>query len=353
MGVKRPTPLPPHVVAAAAQHEHLISTDRLAELGLPRQRVLDRVRQGSLVRVATGVYDCEVTPPQARTIAWARAQRWPEPGTVVDHLRRRAVHAALLERGPAAVAVGLASLTLHGVRGIPQTFDPGVCWPTRAPRTPSSGSRVRRLRHLEVTTTTGGVRLSPLPDALAQGVLELTRRPGGRAYAVAILDDVRSRGLLDDVGARRACTLLRNRPGAVLAREWWALSDPGSQSPAETWARLSCLDLGIPPDRLQLEVRTADGVLIARVDLAWLLPDGRYLLVEIDGEDVHSTPAAVVRDRSRQNDLAAVGPILRFTGADAWHGRVASTVRSHLEATGWLPRRASADRGTLGVRLSA
>jgi hypothetical protein len=66
-----------------------------------------------------------------------------------------------------------------------------------------------------------GARLSPLPAAVAQGLLELARRPGGRPYAVAILDDVRYRGLLDDDGLRAAAVRLRNRNGAVLARRWW------------------------------------------------------------------------------------------------------------------------------------
>jgi hypothetical protein len=67
---------------------------------------------------------------------------------------------------------------------------------------------------------------------------------------------------------------------------------------------LSCLDLGIPPDRLQLEVRNASH---------------------------------------------AVGTVLRFTGADAWHGRVALGVRRHLLAAGWVPGRP----GYGDVRLSA
>ncbi|WP_425956263.1 type IV toxin-antitoxin system AbiEi family antitoxin domain-containing protein [Xylanimonas sp. McL0601] len=315
----------------AAQQEQLVSARQLVAHGVPYQRIADRVHQGSLTCAAVGVYDCEPTAPGGRTMAWARARGWAEPGAVFDHLCRRSATLALLERGDLAVAVGLAALALHGVRGLPRAFVPSVGFPTRAPRSPADGSQVRRLRGLEVTTTASGLRVAPLEAALAQGVLELTRRADGRTHAVAVLDDVLSRGLLDDAGLHRARAHLRRRKGALLAREWWDLADAGSQSPAETWARLSCLERGVPPDWLQLEVENAFGAVVARVDMAWRLPDGRYLFAEIDGEDVHSTPRAVFHDRARQNLLADIGTVLRFTGADAWHGRVGLEVAARIQ----------------------
>lgn len=331
------SPLPDPLLELARRQEQLLHSRQLVAHGVGHQRIADRVRRRELVRVGSGVYDCEPTSPPERTPAWARDRGWPEPGAVFDHLHRRAARLALLERGDLAVAVGLGALALYEVRGLPRQFVPAVGYTTRAPRGAAAASGVRRPRGLTAITTSG-CRVAPLPAALAQGLLELTRRRDGRRSAVAILDDVRSRRLLDDEGLREARSLLHKRKGAVLAREWWDLSDPGSESPAETWGRLSCLDHGVRPDRLQLELCNPSGAVVARVDMAWRLPDGRWLFVEIDGEDVHSTPRALLHDRVRQNFLADRGAVLRFTGADAWHGRVGVEVAARLKEACWRPR---------------
>ncbi|GAB2454101.1 hypothetical protein GCM10007967_05420 [Xylanimonas ulmi] len=331
--------MPDGVVRLASQQEGLVTSRQLAACGVPRQRVADKVAQGTLVRVSRGVFDVELVPVVDRTPHWARAQGWERPGAVVDHLHRRAAILALFERGSAAIAVGLAALALHEVRGLPADFDPAVTIPRRAPRTSPGRGSVRRARRSDDVVIVRGLRAAPLPCAVAQALLELASRPGRRRYAVALLDDVVSRGLIDLDGLREVRRRVWHRPGAAQAREWLDQVNPGSQSPAETWARLSCEDAGCPPDRLQLEVRNHAGILIARVDMAWLLPRGGWLFAEIDGQDVHSTPLAVVRDRTRQNLLADLGAVLRFTGRDAWSGRVADEVARRLTTAGWRPRR--------------
>jgi very-short-patch-repair endonuclease len=56
------------------------------------------------------------------------------------------------------------------------------------------------------------------------------------------------------------------------------------------------------------------GRFVARVDFAW--PD-RKLVVEVDGFETHSSPAALQHDLDRQNALVALGhTVLRFTWAD-------------------------------------
>ena len=81
------------------------------------------------------------------------------------------------------------------------------------------------------------------------------------------------------------------------------------------------------------------------MDLAWLLPDGRWLLVEIDGRSVHEAPAAVFADRARQNQLTTGRHLLRrYTGAEAWRGSFVPDVVGVLAAAGWRAGRHVPDR---------
>lgn len=89
--------------------------------------------------------------------------------------------------------------------------------------------------------------------------------------------------------------------------------EPLSESPMETRLRLLLRDGGCPPPRAQVEVRTKQGHLIARVDLAY--PQWRIAL-EYDG-DHHRARAQFRRDVERLNALRAAGWIvLRFTADD-------------------------------------
>lgn len=123
--------------------------------------------------------------------------------------------------------------------------------------------------------------------------------------------------------------------------KWWDEADARAESPAETFARLNCVDAGVRPDALQLHVHDASGCFLGRVELGWLLPDGRWLLVEVDGVDIHGSPSAIVRDLHRQNDLITASTLLRrYTGTDAMNGRLTSEVATILRSTLWIPGRA-------------
>ncbi len=245
--------------------------------------------------------------------------------------RRRAAVLGLLAH-PGSVATGVCALVLHGIQGAPVAVTPEVALPTGAPRAPRPPVRLRRTavpRMVDVD----GFRCVPVDGALAQAVPELPRR-----FAVALMDSALQRGDLTTAGLEAAQRMAARRRGVARTRRWWGLADGRAESPAETWARLSCLDEGCPPDALQLLVAGRDKQVFARVDLAWRLPDGTALLVEIDGRDVHSTPEAVFRDRTRQNRLTTPGTILhRFTGRDAWQGRVGTEVAAMLRGAGWRP----------------
>ncbi len=135
-----------------------------------------------------------------------------------------------------------------------------------------------------------------------------------RYAAVSVLDSALNRQLVtaDDLAA--LAVLIRGRRGARLARSYLVEADGRAQSPLETRARLRCVDGGVPPDVLQLEVRDGDGYLLGVGDLGWR---GARLIAEADGAGPHGGLDALFADRRRQNRLTNAGwRVLRFTWAD-------------------------------------
>jgi hypothetical protein len=277
--------VPTSLLELAARQEGLVSLAQCTKHGVSRQQVAGLVRRKEWDQVVRAVYDTgyviagDVDP--------------------YDRRRRRAAILGLLAH-PGSVATGVCALVLRGVRGAPIDVEPEVAMPTGAPRAPRPPVRLRRVL-VETWDDVGGLPCASVADALVQAVPRLSRFD-----AVALMDSA-----------------ARHRPGIARTHAWWSQADARAESPAETWARLSCADLGYPPDVLQLPVAGRDGRVFARVDLAWLLPDGGALLVEIDGRDAHSTPSAVFSDRLRQNRLDTRRTIVRrFTGSEARRGQL-------------------------------
>ncbi|WP_278235481.1 type IV toxin-antitoxin system AbiEi family antitoxin domain-containing protein [Isoptericola sp. AK164] len=315
----RPRPLSPRLLRLAAQQEGLLSVRQCIGSGMSHEQIAARVRSKDWERPARGVVD---------TGHPATRDRADDP---IEHRRRRAAVLGLLAH-PGSVATGVCALVLHGVQGAPIEVSPEVAMPTGAPRAARPPVRLRR-SPVPSSVDVDGFRCVPVEVALAQAVPELRRRP-----AVALMDSALHRGLLTPSGLVAAHRAAAGRRGVARTRSWWGLADGRAESPAETWARLDCLDAGFPPDALQLAVAGAAGDVFARVDLAWRLPGGTALLVEIDGRDVHSAPEAVYRDRVRQNRIDTSRTVVRrFTGADAWHGRVGAEVARVLRPAGWRP----------------
>lgn len=179
------------------------------------------------------------------------------------------------------------------------------------------------------TVEVDGRRVVTVEWALAQAVPELDRR-----HAVALMDSALHLRLIDERGLERAHRLARGRRGVAKTHEWWSLADGRAESPLETFGRLDCVDLCIPPDDLQVEIFDRNGRFLGRGDMGWRLKDGRWLIAEMDGQEFHDDPDALYRDRRRQNDLVQVADVLRFASVDVYSGTVASTVRRHLRIHG-------------------
>lgn len=294
--------------------EGLVSTAQLIEAGLSPSAVRGLIQRRELRRLTTGVYAVE--PPEARPRSWAAR-------------RRRAAWIALLAYGPKAVAVGACALALHRVEGLPTTITPEVAVPRGRHRRPRDGIRARPFDDGMRMTRIHGRHVATLEWALAQAIPELPHR-----FGLAVLDSVMRTHRLTPHAVEIAHDLARGRRGIGSRHQLWDLADARAESPLESFARWECIAAGLPPHVLQLAIRTERGQVIAQGDMAWLRTDGRWLIAEFDGRDVHAAPEAVYADRNRQNILVGSGAVdlLRFTGRDL--GRIAPTVRRALGRTG-------------------
>lgn len=312
---------PPSLRSLAFRQEGLISSRQCDEIGVTmgmRRRLVDDRRWA---RVTLGVYDVEPSRDRRRE---------------ADHRRRRAAWLGMLAYGPSAIAVGACALALHEVRGLPIDVAPEVVLPGARFGKSRDGMRVRQLAGVE-SARFGDRRIATVTSALLTAVPHL-----GRAHAVAVLDDLTHRGRLSTGQLETIASTLRGRRGCADVPAWMSLVDDRSESPLETFARIDCVDAGVPPDELQVVIRAPDGTFLGRGDLGWRLPSGRWLIAEIDGREIHERPDALLRDRTRQNSLLMHGAIemLRFTHEDI--GSVGRTVRDALRLAREQPHRREA-----------
>lgn len=292
----------------------LISAAQCRDLGISRDRCATLVTRGIWQRVVRGVYDTE-----------------PDGPVDFDVARRKAAWTGLLAIGQQAIAVGSCALALHGVAGLPQQLIPEVALTGGRWRQGPAGVVVRRYRDVPVRVRHAGWAVSDIPTALVHALPDLPRDNG-----VAVLDSVLNRGLLDARDLADVRQRLQGRRGSVRLSPWWSLADGRAESPLETWARLDCYDNDLPPDQLQVVLRDAAGVFIGRGDMGWQRGDGGWVIVEMDGRQVHSEPEALFRDRKRQNRLltAADAVVLRFTSRDLRpSGTIAREVRQALSSS--------------------
>lgn len=159
------------------------------------------------------------------------------------------------------------------------------------------------------TSSPEGIPVTTIPRTVLDLACLLDRLP-----AVWVIDDAirLSRCTRDEIA--RALRTWRGGSGSGLARIRLGEADGLAESMLETAGRLALADAKLPPPVAQFEVRAPNGQLVARLDHAY--PYQRIAL-EYDGRSVHEAPAAVYRDRERQNALVALGwTVLRFTWWD-------------------------------------
>ncbi|MGC5167755.1 type IV toxin-antitoxin system AbiEi family antitoxin domain-containing protein [Luteimicrobium sp. DT211] len=296
----RRTEVPRTLFALAQSQGGLASITQCREHGLTDKGVRGLVARRAWARPTSGVLDLRTPPP-------------PET-SVHDHARRRTAWLGLLAYGPDAISVGACALVLHGVEGTPVGLRAEAALPRASDRMSRDGIALRQFDDGLETVVIAGRRVASVAWALAQAVPELPRGQG-----LAVLDSALYRKKLGPAGLERAHDLARGRRGIATRHDLWELADARAESPFESTTRLECIEDGIPPDVLQLPLVDADGRELSRADAGWRKRDGRWLVAELDGSEIHDTPAAVFKDRTRQNLWVSTGvvDVLRFTPRDS------------------------------------
>ncbi|MEG3632991.1 type IV toxin-antitoxin system AbiEi family antitoxin domain-containing protein [Micromonospora palythoicola] len=298
--------------------------------------VLDRVAagQGGVVTAAQALaagYTRDQIRHLVRSGRWARVARGrflPDPALDVLRHRRARIGAAVDSLGPGAVAVLGTAAELHGVAGLRPTAEIHVSVPPGSPRPQRRSDPGLVVHQLTLGSAdvdvVAGIPVTTAVRTVADVILRVGRYP-----AVCVLDSALNRQLVTEADFAAIPALIAGRRGAVAARKRLAEADGRAQSPLETRTRLRCVDGGVPPDVLQVEVRDHDGYLLGIGDLGWREP---RVIAEADGAAPHRTPQAVYEDRLRQNRLINAGwKILRFTWSDTLRpDYIPATVRRAL-----------------------
>jgi len=293
-------------------------------------------RQGGLINRQQSLAE-GLTARQLRTLLdggrWDRMTRGVYLTPVDSYLdqfdtaRQRAAWLGVLAV-PGATATGMAALALHEIRGLPVRIPSEVCLPGGGSVAGPRGITVRRYQEPIPALLLNGFPVAEVIPALGQALCRLSLHHG-----VAVIDSALHLGRVTKSDLQQVAQQIAGRRGARTARRALALADGRAESPLESWARVVFVDAGLAPTTLQREFYDDRGRAWARGDLAWRRTDGTWVLVEMDGFEVHAAPGAVYRDRSRQNRLMMdrAVTLLRFTNKDLRDGSAVATLRRALQ----------------------
>jgi very-short-patch-repair endonuclease len=235
------------------------------------------------------------------------AQRWRPigPNVVVLHtgpLTRAQVRwAAVLHAGPQALLAGLTALEPHGLRGWSRD-EVHVLVPLGVSVPSLSGLTVHRTRRLvdEDVVHGGGCPVT----TVARSAVDAGRwEKSARRAAAIVLAVVQQRLTTPHELAACLAGFERVRHGAAIAT---AIEDAagGADSLAEVDVARLVVRAGLPRPRRQVVIETPDGP--RRVDLAVDLPDGRLLVLEVDG--IHHAETGVrLADAVKDASVVAAG----------------------------------------------
>ncbi|MFI2485282.1 hypothetical protein ACH47X_00135 [Promicromonospora kroppenstedtii] len=326
--------LPQPLLSVAAAQEGLVTKAQCSAAGLDKDAVGLLVAHGRWRRVVRCVYDTDPTPSGQRR----RDGRH-------DHLRRRAAWTAMLAVGN-GIATGACALALLGVDGLVEEVVPEAAR-SGGMHSAVDGVTLRRYRDF-ADEEYRGRRIASVVPALAQALPYLLRGEVVAVLSGGLREERIDRRDLDDVRA-----MLRGRRGAGRVQGLLDLAGALDGSAAESFARLSFIDSGVPPDGQQV-MFTLDGVFLARVDFVWCLPDGRYVVAEIDGRAFHSGEAMLADDAERQNRLVAGGRVIviRFPATRALSDEtptVGAEMADRLRALAWRPAPGLANVGFVAL----
>ncbi|MBM9466464.1 hypothetical protein [Nakamurella leprariae] len=277
----------------------LLTRRALLDAGHTPAELSRRVRSGELVRLAGGVF---------RTVA--------ETDPIADY-RDRVVARAL--KAPTGVVSHASAAALHGLPlgrselgAVHLTVPPH--WGGR--RTSAFVRHAAQLDDGDVIGT-DGLRIT----SVARTLVDLARSTRREAVVMAADHALRDR-LTTPAEVLAVLHRGRVRPGTPSARRALAAVDGRSESPGESRLRLMLSPPGWPVPELQTEIRSAAGVFLGRVDLAYV---DVATLVEFDGHSKYRVgdrwdSTVLVREKEREDALRSAGfTVVRFVWKELSH----------------------------------
>lgn len=278
--------LTPAAQSLLARQRGVIADWQAAELGMARRRLLLACRSGWQ----------QVTPH-------VFADR--EGDLTVRQLRV----AGVLESGPGSMLAGLSALIEAGWRGSDDGFVDVLLPRGRRRRALGAPAWLRAHHPCEEPLGCGD---PPRTSTVRAAIDAAAWAPSARAVLMILASTAQQR-LATPRGMR---VELSRRPGlrnAATIREVLDELDAGVTSSNEAAFRRECRRRGLPVPRMQTRRRA--GLRGCVTDAEFVLPDGRLLIVEIDGIG-HLDVEAWHADIARHNDLVAStrALMLRVTG---------------------------------------
>ncbi|WP_377638872.1 hypothetical protein [Oryzobacter terrae] len=277
---------------AARQHGVLCERD-LRELGVSRAFVRNQLRADRWAERTHSVYTTTTGPLSRQQLMW----------TAVAHA------------GPSAMIGGLTAAALHGLRGwdrdlVTVLVDDELSF---APVDGISYTRTRRAPAL-LRAPRAGIPTCRLEPAVLMFAAD---EPSERTALGAVVATVQLR-LTTTQRLAEWTRLLRPLRRAPLIRELLGEVAGGSHSMGEVDLVRLCRSWGIRPPRRQTRRRDRSGR-VRFTDAEWDLPDGRVLVLEVDG-GAHLDLVSYGLDVKRQRRLTTPGRVvIRCTTAELRH----------------------------------
>jgi len=230
------------------------------------------------------------------------------------------IHAAWLWSKRQAVIAGSAAAFLHGARWVDR--DSRIELIYRNPRSPPEVIARRDLLLAGEVVTIGDLTVT----APARTAFDLGRR-GAPAIALARVEALMRVTSLRTTSVADLARRHRHARGLRQLEQVLSLTDPGSQSPKESWLRWVLVQSGLPRPQTQIPVLADDGFVIAYLDMGW--PEV-MVAVEYDGDHHRTDRYQYVKDIRRRELLERMGWIIITVVAEDRPTDVVTRVRVAL-----------------------
>lgn len=289
----------------------IVSMDMALAAGLTPDQVRQRVRSGRWTRLARGVY-------RTRSLAnvsddWAMARRLHADRSIAEALSHPG---CLIGFGSAAV-----------VHELPLWRSPGPDVSLVARAGGHNGRRPGVVVH-RMELHDGDVVLDPVPiTSVARTWLDVAR--SGRLVDGLVLGDAALRsGAMTEADVSRVLTTTWARRGIRVATAAARHLDGARETALESASWAYFVDHRLPLPRMQVEIRSAGGCFVARVDFLW---DEAAVVGEADGRMKYVEADALYAEKRREDEIRAEGfRMVRWGAVDLGGDALAARLRRFL-----------------------